>query len=135
MVVGGIPNRDPLHCQHVAEFALEAMAFMKDFPLHSPYPLEMRMGVHTGTVAAGVLGRKKFSYDLWGDVVNVASRFESTSVPNRIHVSEAVRVRLTDDFVFLDAGTVQMKGKGETASFYLLGRKNDFPGVVEFRKI
>lgn len=134
MVVGGIPHRDPLHCQHVAEFALEAMAFMKEFSNHSPFPVEMRMGVHTGTVAAGVLGKKKFSYDLWGDVVNVASRFESTSVPNRIHVSEAVKVRLSDDFVFLDAGTVEMKGKGMTSSFYLLGRKNEFPAIVEFRK-
>ncbi len=135
MVVGGIPHRDPLHCQHVAEFALEAMSFIKEFSAHSPIPVEMRMGVHTGTVAAGVLGKKKFSYDLWGDVVNVASRFESTSVPNKIHVSEAVKVRLSDDFVFLDAGTVQMKGKGVTSSFYLLGRKNEFPAVVEFKKL
>ncbi|MGE5421596.1 MAG: adenylate/guanylate cyclase domain-containing protein, partial [Syntrophothermus sp.] len=134
MVVGGIPHRDPLHCQHVAEFALEAMAFIKEFSPHSPYTVEMRMGVHTGTVAAGVLGKKKFSYDLWGDVVNVASRFESTSVPNKIHVSEAVKVRLSDDFVLLDAGAVEMKGKGVTSSFYLIGRKNEFPAVVEFRK-
>jgi class 3 adenylate cyclase len=134
MVVGGIPHRDPLHCQHVAEFALEAMAFIKEFSPHSPYTVEMRMGVHTGTVAAGVLGKKKFSYDLWGDVVNVASRFESTSVPNKIHVSEAVKVRLSDDFVLLDAGTVEMKGKGVTSSFYLIGRKNEFPAVVEFRR-
>jgi adenylate cyclase len=134
MVVGGVPNRDPLHCQHVAEFALDAMRFVQEFPAHSPFPIEMRMGIHTGTVAAGLLGKKRFSYDLWGDVVNVASRFESTSLANKIHVSEAVKVRLNDDFVFLDAGIVELKGKGSAASFYLLGRKKEFPGVIEFKK-
>jgi adenylate cyclase len=134
MVVGGVPNRDPLHCQHVAEFALDAMSFIQEFPADLPFPIEMRMGIHTGTVAAGVLGKKKFSYDLWGDVVNVASRFESTSLANKIHVSEAVKVRLNDDFAFLDAGTVELKGKGSTTSFYLLGRKKEFPGLIEFKK-
>lgn len=135
MVVGGVPNRDPLHCQHVAEFALEALAFIEDFSKSYPYPIQMRMGIHTGTVAAGVLGRKKFSYDLWGDVVNIASRFEATSRPNKIHVSEAVYVRLSDDFVLMDAGTVELKGKGVVTSHYLLTRKDDARTVVEFRKM
>jgi adenylate cyclase len=132
MVVGGVPKRDPLHCQHVAEFALDVLGFIEDFSRTYPYPIEMRMGIHTGTVAAGVLGRKKFSYDLWGDVVNVASRFESTSRPNKIHVSEAVRVRLSDDFVFLDAGVVELKGKGAVASHYLLSRKEEARSVIKF---
>jgi adenylate cyclase len=123
MVVGGVPNRDPLHCQHIAEFALEALDYVRNFSNTHAYNLSMRMGVHTGTVAAGVLGKKKFSYDLWGDVVNVASRFESSAEADRIHVSESVRVRLADDFHFEDAGMVELKGKGKTASFYLLGRK------------
>lgn len=135
MVVGGVPNRDPLHCQHVAEFALDVLAFIEEFSRVYPYPIEMRMGIHTGTVAAGVLGRKKFSYDLWGDVVNVASRFESTSLPNKIHVSESVYVRLADDFVLLDAGSVELKGKGVVSSHYLLARKDDGRNVVEFRKM
>jgi adenylate cyclase len=135
MVVGGVPNRDPLHCQHVAEFALDVRSFIEEFSKAYPYPIEMRMGIHTGTVAAGVLGRKKFSYDLWGDVVNVASRFESTSRPNMIHVSESVHVRLADDFVFLDAGTVELKGKGVVTSHFLLNRKDEAGGVVEFRKM
>jgi class 3 adenylate cyclase/HAMP domain-containing protein len=79
MVVGGVPNRDPLHCQHIADFALDAQSFITNFAEGLPYPLQMRTGIHTGTVAAGVVGKKRFSYDLWGDVVNVASRFESTS--------------------------------------------------------
>ena len=125
MVVGGVPNRDPLHCQHVAAFALEAIAFVKSFSTLHAYTVEMRMGMHTGTVAAGVLGRKRFSYDLWGDVVNVASRYENTSEPNHIHVSEAVKVRLADDFMFSEGGSVDLKGKGVVPSYYLLSKKTN----------
>ena len=123
MVVGGLPNRDPLHCQHVAEFALDAISFVKNFSSVYPSAIEMRMGIHTGTVAAGVLGKKKFSYYLWGDVVNLASRYENTSSPNNIHVSEAVRIRLADDFIFSDGSSVELKGKGTVPSYYLLGKK------------
>jgi class 3 adenylate cyclase/HAMP domain-containing protein len=132
MVVGGVPNRDPLHCQHIADFALETQSFITRFAKELPYPLQMRMGVHTGTVAAGVVGRKRFSYDLWGDVVNVASRFESTAQPDKIHVSEAVKVRLSDDYLFVDGGTVELKGKDATRSFVLIGKKTQMPGVLEF---
>ncbi|MCQ4190634.1 adenylate/guanylate cyclase domain-containing protein [Methylocystis suflitae] len=132
MVVGGVPNRDPLHCQHIAEFALDAQSFIASFAEGVPYPLQMRMGVHTGTVAAGVVGKKRFSYDLWGDVVNVASRFESTSQPDKIHVSEAVKVRLSDDYVLVDGGTVELKGKEATRSFFLIGKKTQMPGILEF---
>ena len=131
MVVGGVPNHDQLHCQHVAGFALEAMSFVRSFSSTYPFPIEMRMGIHTGTVAAGVLGKKKFSYDLWGDVVNIASRYESSSSPNSIHVSEAVKVRLADDFVFSDAESVELKGKGIATAYYLLGRKTVIPTRTE----
>ncbi|MBM3577898.1 MAG: HAMP domain-containing protein [Alphaproteobacteria bacterium] len=133
MVVGGVPTRDPLHCQHIADFALEAQSFVDNFAKEVPYPLRMRMGVHTGTVAAGVVGRKRFSYDLWGDVVNVASRFESTCQPDKIHVSEAVKVRLNDDYVFLDEGTVELKGKEAMRSFFLIGKKTQMPGILDFK--
>ena len=132
MVVGGVPNRDPLHCQHIADFALDAQSFITNFAEGLPYPLQMRTGIHTGTVAAGVVGKKRFSYDLWGDVVNVASRFESTSQPDKIHVSEAVKVRLHDDYVFLDGGIVELKGKEATRSFFLIGKKALMPGILEF---
>ncbi|NBT96791.1 MAG: adenylate/guanylate cyclase domain-containing protein [Methylocystaceae bacterium] len=133
MVVGGVPNRDPLHCQHIAEFALDALKAVEEISAHLPFPIQMRMGIHTGTVAAGVVGKKKFSYDLWGDVVNVASRFETTASPDKIHVSEAVRVRLSDDFLFHDSGIVELKGKGKVPSFYLLGKKKENPSIIEFR--
>ncbi len=127
MVVGGIPNRDNLHCQHIANFALDAMKVVENFSTDFPVNVRMRMGIHTGTVAAGVVGKKKFSYDLWGDVVNIASRFETTSTPDRIHVSEAIKVRLADDFIFFDGGEIDLKGKGMTRSYYLLGRKDHTP--------
>lgn len=134
MVVAGVPNRDPLHCQHIAAFAMEALNYAYTLAKESPYDVRLRIGIHTGTVAAGVVGKKRFSYDLWGDVVNVASRFESASEHNRIHVSEAVKFRLSDDFLFLDGGEVKLKGKGTMRSFYLLGKKENMPGIVEFKK-
>ena len=76
-------------------------------------------------MVAGIVGTQKFSYDLWGDVVNIASRFESSAEPNHIHVSDAVRVRLEDDFSFEDAGEVDLKGKGKMRSWVLTGDKDD----------
>lgn len=134
MVVAGVPNRDPLHCQHIAAFALKALQYAETLAKETSYNIHIRIGVHTGTVAAGVVGKKRFSYDLWGDVVNVASRFETTSEKNRIHVSEAVKFRLSDDFLFLDGGEVKLKGKGIMRSFYLLGKKESMPEVIELRK-
>lgn len=134
MVVAGVPNRDPLHCQHIAAFALKALEYAETLAKETSYNVHLRIGVHTGTVAAGVVGKKRFSYDLWGDVVNVASRFETSSDKNRIHVSETVKFRLSDDFLFLDGGEVKLKGKGTMRSFYLLGKKESMPDVIEFRK-
>lgn len=134
MVVGGVPTRDPLHCQHIADFAIAAEKATEEISAAYPYPIKIRIGIHTGTVAAGVVGKKKFSYDLWGDVVNVASRFQSTSQPDRIHVSEAVRVRLIDDFMFEDVGQTELKGKGLVTSYYLLGRREDYKNVLDFNK-
>ena len=135
MVVAGVPNRDPLHCQHIAAFAIDARNCIQAFSRDSPYKVHLRMGIHTGTVAAGVVGKHRFSYDLWGDVVNVASRFETSAEPDKIHVSEAVKFRLADDFLFLEGGEVKLKGKGIMKSFYLLGKKENMPEILEFKKI
>jgi len=131
MVVGGVPKRDALHCQHIAEFALDVVKLVERLSANLLLPIKIRIGIHTGTVAAGVVGKKKFSYDLWGDVVNVASRFETTSKPDSIHVSEAVRVRLGDDFMFEDCGTVELKGKGTVASYFLSGQKKEISPLIQ----
>jgi len=130
MLVGGIPDRSPTHCQQVAEFSLAALKSFREYSAGSVQPLSIRIGIHTGTVVAGIVGKQKFSYDLWGDVVNTASRYESTGVPNRIHVSEGVKIRLADDYEFEDAGMVALKGGGTAESWFLVGRKEGTGQVV-----
>jgi len=125
MVVGGVPDRCATHCQQIAEFALEALESFNEYAREFVEPLQVRIGIHTGTVVAGVVGTQKFSFDLWGDVVNVASRLESTGVPNRIHVSNAVQVRLHDDYEFEDRGDVEIKGKGSIHTWFLEGRRHE----------
>ena len=135
MAVAGVPTRDPLHCQHVADFALDIINSIQEYEKDLPFSLKIRVGIHTGTVAAGVVGKRKFSYDLWGDVVNVANRFETSSEPGSIHVSETVKMRLEDDYLFTEGGIIELKGKGSTKSYFLVGKKTDMPHVVEFKKM
>lgn len=134
MVVGGIPERDPLHCQKVADFAIAALQSFDDYAADFAQPLSIRVGMHTGTVVAGVVGTQKFAYDLWGDVVNIASRFESSGKPNRIHVSESVRIRLADDFIFEGGEDVNLKGKGNMKSWFIIGRK-DGMNVIQLKAL
>ncbi|MEM7461486.1 MAG: adenylate/guanylate cyclase domain-containing protein [Pseudomonadota bacterium] len=134
MVVGGVPDRSSTHCQQVANFALAALESFEEYAKNFPEPLRIRIGMHTGTVVAGIVGTRKFAYDLWGDVVNVASRYESTGTPNKIHVSDSVRVRLADDFEFEDAGEIELKGKGEMRSWFLIGSKNQSTKVIRLKQ-
>jgi class 3 adenylate cyclase len=86
-------------------------------------PLQMRIGMHTGPVIAGVIGRHKFVYDVWGDTVNVASRLESHGLPGRIQVSETMYRALQHRFTFEARGLVRLRGKGPLPLFLLKGRK------------
>ena len=122
MVAAGVPDRSPTHTQQIAAFSLEMQATIKDYAAKSGRDINMRTGIHTGTVVAGIVGTTKFSYDLWGDVVNIASRMESTGEPGQIQVSDAVRVRLQDDFNFDARGEVEIRGKGPMHTWYLTGR-------------
>ncbi len=119
MAVGGLPDKDPLHAQRIAKAALQMMQAVKAVDPD----LNVRIGVHSGSVVAGVIGNSKFSYDLWGDTVNTASRLESHGQIGRIHCSAAFKEGLQDTFVFEDRGTIELKGKGPFQTFFLTGTK------------
>jgi adenylate cyclase len=125
MVVSGIPQPRPDHAEALACLALdmaEAVAGLRD-PQGRAVPL--RIGLASGPVVAGVVGAKKFFYDVWGDAVNVASRMETTDVEGRIQVPQNVYERLNHSFVLEERGTVEVKGKGPMTTWYLVGRRND----------
>ncbi|MGD1867848.1 MAG: adenylate/guanylate cyclase domain-containing protein [Phormidesmis sp.] len=118
MVVGGVPSPQANHAEAVLAMAIEMMEFAQDYPL-GDRKLCLRIGINTGPVVAGVIGTKKFSYDLWGDAVNVASRMESHGIVNRIQVSEDTYLQLKETYTFEDRGYLQIKGRGEMRAFLL----------------
>jgi len=123
MVAGGLPVERPDHVQAVAEMALEMNATVAKNAASTGDGLSLRIGIDTGPVVAGVIGRKKFIYDLWGDTVNTASRMESHGAPGRIHVTARTRDRLADSFEMECRGEIQIKGKGSMTTYFLLGRR------------
>ncbi|HJU00739.1 MAG TPA: adenylate/guanylate cyclase domain-containing protein, partial [Actinomycetes bacterium] len=121
MVAGGLPTPRLDHAEAVAEMAL---ALREEVGRHldpAGRPLQLRIGIDSGPVVAGVIGTAKFSYDLWGDTVNTASRMESTGVPGCIQVTERTWRRLRDRYRFERRGPVQVKGKGELVTWFLVG--------------
>jgi class 3 adenylate cyclase len=122
MVAGGLPTPRPDHAQAVADLAL---AMQMEVPRRADpngRPLQVRIGIDTGPVVAGVIGTDKFSYDLWGDTVNTASRMESTGVAGSIQVTDRAYQRLRDRYRFQRRGLVEVKGKGELVTWFLVGR-------------
>jgi class 3 adenylate cyclase len=122
MVVGGVPAPHADHVRAIAEMALEMRAAIAGRQVADGIQLALRIGIHTGPVVAGVIGKRKFIYDLWGDTVNLASRMESHGVEGGIQVTEATRQELGDVFRFEERG-VTVKGKGELRTFLLLDRQ------------
>ncbi|MCX6994648.1 MAG: adenylate/guanylate cyclase domain-containing protein [Chlamydiae bacterium] len=125
MAVAGVPDRSPTHAQQMADFAIEALELLKAQNIRLSRNVEIRIGMHCGTVAAGIIGRKKFAYDLWGDVVNITSRLEGTAVPMKIHVSESVHSRLEDSYLFEERGEVELKNRGKLRTYFLIGKKTE----------
>jgi len=123
MVVGGLPNPMPDQVEAVAEMALDMQEAIARFKRGDNQPFRLRIGIHTGPVVAGVIGTKKFSYDLWGDTVNVASRMESMGQAGRIQVSEHTYKLLKNKYLFMKRGLIFIKGKGEMVTYWLIGRK------------
>jgi class 3 adenylate cyclase len=123
MVVAGLPIPREDHLEAIAEMALR----MRDHLARHRYPevgqLQMRFGIDTGPVVAGVIGRKKFSYDLWGNTVVTAARMESHGVPGRIQVTDTVKVALEDRYAFETRGPIEVKGKGQITTHFLEKRR------------
>jgi class 3 adenylate cyclase len=124
MVAGGIPAPREDHAEAIADMALEMGAEVERCAAESGLVLEVRIGIDTGPVVAGVIGRSKFSYDLWGDTVNTASRMEHHGVPGAIQVTERVYEQLGDRYDLRRRGTVEVKGKGPMTTYLLLGKRD-----------
>lgn len=118
MAAAGLPLRREDHCEASARAALEMLAAGAD--LESQTGMRMRIGMHTGPAIAGVIGRSRFIYDVWGDSVNTASRMESHGQPGRVHVTEAVKAKLNHLFDFEERLPMEVKGKGLMQTFFLL---------------
>jgi class 3 adenylate cyclase len=122
MVAGGLPQPRPDHAQAIAELALAMREEVARHTDPSGRPLAVRIGIDIGPVEAGVIGTAKFSYDLWGDTVNTASRMESHGVPGCIQVTERTYQRLRDGYRLERRGPIQVRGMGELVTYFLLGR-------------
>jgi class 3 adenylate cyclase len=123
MVVGGLPVPRPNHAQAIAAMALDMQDRISEFCTATGKDFSIRIGINTGPVIAGIIGTKKFIYDLWGDTVNIASRMESHGVPGCIQVTEATYKRLQSQFLFEERGLIQVKGKGQMNCYLLKGKK------------
>ncbi|HEY9610653.1 MAG TPA: adenylate/guanylate cyclase domain-containing protein [Allocoleopsis sp.] len=129
MVAGGLPMPKEDHAEAIspsdiasrtAKMALDMQKAITQFEVDKGEPFQIRIGINTGPVVAGVIGIKKFIYDLWGDTVNVASRMESQGIPGRIQVTASTYERLQDKYVLKKRGTIPVKGKGDMTTYWLI---------------
>jgi len=123
MVAAGLPVPRADHLEAIAEMALDMREAVARVNAKRGLTLRVRIGMHSGPVVAGVIGTAKFSYDIWGDTVNTASRMESHGAPGEIHVTDEVRKKLEGRYEFSAPRTMQVKGKGELTTAFLLRRR------------
>ena len=122
MAVAGLPNYRSDHVKICANLALDMQKAVAQFNIEYNQLLSIRIGIHTGPVVAGVIGIKRFIYDLWGDTVNIASRMESHGLSNTIQVSEAIYDCLKEEYLFEKRGIISVKGMGEMTVYLLMGK-------------
>ncbi|NEP60967.1 MAG: PAS domain S-box protein [Symploca sp. SIO2G7] len=122
MVAGGLPVPQDNHTEAIANMALDMQQAITSIQEQQGKSFQIRIGINTGSVVAGVIGIKKFIYDLWGDAVNVASRMESSGVAGKIQVTAATYERLKDKFILEKRGNISIKGKGKMTTYWLLAR-------------
>ena len=126
MAAAGVPDPRPDHARQAALLALQMRDVLTTSAVAGMPGLELRIGINSGPVIAGVIGTKRFLYDLWGDTVNTASRMESHGTPGEIQISRATYELVNEEFVCTRRGTILVKGKGEMETWYLTGsRSND----------
>jgi class 3 adenylate cyclase len=123
MAASGIPTSREDHAEVALEVAMKIDEEVKKFSSMAGIDIQLRIGLHSGPVVAGVIGLKKTIYDLWGDTVNVAARMEHHGVPGRIQVSRATYKLVKDKFNFINRGKIEVKGKGMMNTYILVGKK------------
>jgi adenylate cyclase len=129
MVVGGVPLAAPDHAVRCADMAMAMIESMRTFNQRNRLTWQIRIGMHTGPLVAGIIGSKKFAYDLWGDTVNIASRLESHGEPGMIQVSETTQALLKPLFELKPRGYLELKNRGKMAAFMLAGRRAPTAGM------
>lgn len=122
MVVAGVPDPHPDHLRAMCDLALDMQETISKLSSETGTDLEVRIGIHTGPVVAGIIGASRFSYDIWGETVNLASRLESSGEPGRIQVSDRVASSAGDGYTFVPAGIVELRGVGKVEAYWLDGR-------------
>lgn len=121
MAAAGLPQRSPDHAERLAQMALDMLEIIERQRVETGLDLNVRIGFAAGPVMAGVIGTQKFSYDIWGDAVNLAARLESLGAPGRIHCCPSCRERLAGLFAFESCGSIDIKGVGRQETWFLIG--------------
>ena len=123
MVVGGLPNPRKDHAEAIIEIALDMQQAINKFNIETKSNCNIRIGINTGPVVAGVIGIKKFIYDLWGDTVNIASRMESHGIPGNIQITQTTYEKVKDKYILESRGLIEIKGKGEMQTYLVIGNR------------